>query len=213
MNVRSYEARDRAAVREICCDTADRGEPVENFFSDRELIADVVTRYYTDVDSRATWVAEQDGQVVGYLTGCLDNDRHRRVTMGRILPVAVVRAIARGTLWEGQTARILAAGFRVWRSGQLCRPKQPDDFGGHVHVNVRRQYRGRDVGRQLMERFFEQARRAGVAGIVANVREDNTGGRKFFERMGFTPLGRYPILSMTGVSHAVGYAVVYGKKL
>src|SRR3989442_159990 len=52
MQVRLYEPRDRAAVREICCDTADSGEPVETFFPDREGFADVLTRYYTDLNLR-----------------------------------------------------------------------------------------------------------------------------------------------------------------
>jgi hypothetical protein len=39
--IRPYRAGDREAVREIACDTALAGEPVELFFSDREVFADL----------------------------------------------------------------------------------------------------------------------------------------------------------------------------
>ena len=46
--VRPFEPRDRQAVRVICCDSADRGKPIEDLFPDRDLAADVLTAYYTD---------------------------------------------------------------------------------------------------------------------------------------------------------------------
>ena len=100
--IRPYEPRDRAAVREICCDTADGGEPSERFFPDREVLADLVTRYYTDFAPQTSWVAEQDGQVMGYLTGCLDTRRSLRTTLWRIVPAAFLKAIGRGLFWHPQ---------------------------------------------------------------------------------------------------------------
>ena len=35
--IRGFQAADREAVRAICCDTADRGRPIERFFSDRSF--------------------------------------------------------------------------------------------------------------------------------------------------------------------------------
>ena len=98
--VRRYEPRDRAAVREICCDTADAGAPVERFFPDREVFADVLSRYYTDFAPATTWVAEQDGRVVGYLTGCLDTRRFLQTTAIRIVPAALLKALLHGSLWH-----------------------------------------------------------------------------------------------------------------
>ena len=68
VNIRLYESRDRAAVRRICCETADNGGPVEGFFRDRELVADLVTRYYTDFEPESCWVAE----VAGAMSACSD---------------------------------------------------------------------------------------------------------------------------------------------
>lgn len=96
--IRPYAAGDREAVRRICCDTADAGHPVESFFSDRELIADLLMNYYTDYEPESVWVAEQAagpvitggpaiadepaiaGEMVGSLTGCCDTCRPGTLT-------------------------------------------------------------------------------------------------------------------------------------
>ena len=87
--VRRYEPRDRAAVRTIFCETADAGEPMESFFSDREILADLLTRYYTDFIPETTWVAEQGGEVGGYLMGCLDTQEFIRAMIWQIVPRAL----------------------------------------------------------------------------------------------------------------------------
>ena len=63
--IRSYEARDRETVREISCDTAERGNPVETYFKDREVTADFLTSYYTEYEPISAWVAEYQGRIVG----------------------------------------------------------------------------------------------------------------------------------------------------
>lgn len=90
--IRPYRASDRAAIRQICNETADRGEPIEGLFGDRELVADLVTKYYTDAESQTSWMAEMEGQVVGYLTGALDTRVYHRALRWRIVPAALPRA-------------------------------------------------------------------------------------------------------------------------
>ena len=181
--VRRYEPRDRAVVREICCDTADHGEPVEHFFSDREVFADVLTRYYTDFAPTTTWVAEQDGRVVGYLTGCFATQQFLRTMATRIVPAALVKAVVRGSLWH----RFVRLNLRLPTSQ---RRQLLANYPAHFHLNLRAGHRGHGTGRQLLEKFLEQARQAGVAGIHAGVSEENAAGRRFFERAGFVAVGR-----------------------
>lgn len=199
IHVRHYEPRDRAAIREICCDTADAGRPVENFFHDREFIADVVTRYYTDFEPANCWVAEAGGIVVGYLTGSVRDGRAARVTAWRIVPVAALRAILCGALVRRSTWRMLRSLWQTWRRRGVAPPVAP----AHVHINVRAEWRGRQVGRQLWEKFA-----ARVTGrVTASVRADNAGGRRFFESLGFVAVGRQPLV----LPHVVTETIVYEK--
>ena len=76
INIRPYQTGDRAALRTLCCDVADRGLPIEHFFSDREVAADLLTKYYTDYEPESTFVAICNGRLVGYINGCTDNRRY-----------------------------------------------------------------------------------------------------------------------------------------
>lgn len=69
VTIRNYEPRDRDAVRWLCCQTGFLGKPIDPVFEDRELFADYLTSFYTDVEPESCFVLEQDGQVKGYLLG------------------------------------------------------------------------------------------------------------------------------------------------
>lgn len=192
IQIRRYDPRDRAAVRAIACDTAD----VE--FPDREILADLLTRYYTDIAPEATWVAEADGTLAGYLSGCLDTRRYLRVMGMRIVPAALLRAIGRGSF------------RRLWAlmppKADFHRARILTDYPAHLHINLRADCRGQGGGGQLMQQFLQQAKQAGVVGIHAGVSEQNMAARRFFERFGFVPLGCEP---RPGGS----FTILYGKKI
>lgn len=211
--VRPYERRDRETVRRLCCDTANRGQPIEPLYNDRELFADLVTRYYTDYEPGATWIAEWNGQVVGYLTGCADSRRHRRVVLWRVAPSAVLHAIPRGVLCSRQSWRWASAALQAWWRGG-CRWKSPGSrYPAHLHINVRDGFRGRRIGKRLVERFLDQIRTMRLSGIYAGIRSDNVRSREFFERFGFMELYRYPIVIPDDSSQQAHETIVYGKQL
>jgi len=106
--IRSYESQDREMIRQIACDTADMGEPVENFFGDREVVGDLLTRYYTDYESESLWVAEYEGKVIGYLTGCLDTHRYFRIMGFCLLPQIIIKSILRGVFLRQDTWRLFS---------------------------------------------------------------------------------------------------------
>ena len=211
--VRRFEPHDRAAVREICCDTADSGNPVERFFPDREVFADLLTSYYTDIEPASTWIADQKGVVVGYLTGCLNTRHFLRAMAWRIAPRAFVKALERGAVWHPLTLRLLWANLGNWLRGGFNRDAILHEYPAHLHVNLRRGFRGQRVGQQLMERFFEQVRQAHLPGIHAGVSAENDAGRRFFEGFGFVELGRESRFRFPDAPDQETFTIVYGKKL
>jgi len=211
--VRPYRPADRDFVRQISCDTAERGEPVEQFFNNRQLVADLLTRYYTDFSPHTLWVAEAEGQVVGYLTGALNTRDYRRVMFWEIVPRTVIRAVFRGLLWNPQVWRLCASGLSTFWVGGFRRKIPLNVYPAHLHVNLKEGYRGQNLGRALMEKFIDQAAKAGVPGVHAVVRGDNSASLSFFERMGFAPLSRQPVIFLEGESYKKHYTVVFGRKL
>ena len=213
VRIRGYARRDREAVRRLCCDTALRGEPADPLFSDREVVADLLTRYYTDYEPEATWVAEREGFVVGYLTGCLDRRRYQWLQPVCVVSQASFQAIAGGALCRRETWRLLRAVMRTWRLGGGGSPRIPEDYSAHLHVNLERRVRGQGIGERLVTRFLEQAAAVGARGVYATIRGDNPPARRLFERLGFVPVARSLITLPAGEALEPHETIVYGKRL
>ncbi len=213
MVIRPYQSPDRAAVRLIAYETADRGKPVAGAYFDRELLADLVTRYYTDCEPQASWVAETGGDVVGYLTGCVDTHRWRRFMTWRIVPAALMRAAGRGGAGCAHVWRLSWAIAQTCARGGWRRPISLSAYPAHLHINVVEESRGQHVGRQLMDAFLAHALQAGVPGVHASVRADNQHGREFFERMGFKVIARRPVVLLNGTGHQRTDVLMYGRQV
>ena len=213
LHIRPYEPRDRAAVRQICADTADAGQPVERFFPDREVIADLLTNYYTEFEPQSAFVADNGSGVVGYLTGCLNTKRFVRVETWRIAPVVFLKALVRGTLWHPQTLRLFRANIGMWlttgyRAGPILH-----EYPAHLHINLQDGFRGQHVGRRLVEAFFERARGAGVRGVHAGVSANNPRACHFFEELGFIEIHREPRFRRPDGSGTILYTIIYARSL
>lgn len=211
--IRLYELRDRNSVRQISCDTADRGSPVESFFSDRKIVADLLTRYYTDYEPQALWVAECNGQVVGYLTGCLDSCRYSRIMMWSIIPRTILKAVFRGILFREEIWRLILAGVLTWKEGGFPRYIPIQKYPAHLHVNLLKDFRGQHIGEFLIERFMEQVKMKGIKGVHLGVREDNVSACRFFERLGFSSIIRYPAVFPYGRIFQTHYTLIYARRL
>jgi ribosomal protein S18 acetylase RimI-like enzyme len=207
--IRKYRPQDREAVREISWNTADQGRTVDLYFHDHEAVADFLTRYYTDWEPQSLWVAECDGVVVGYLTGCLDTRRCDRVIERKVVPAAVFGAVRRGALWRAETYRLLLAFIKTALAGG--RPKVDlETYPAHLHINLRQGFRGRGLGRQLTEHFRRQVREQGMRGIHLVAWGENEAGRRFFEALGFRLLREQPLILPEGRGYKRTSTVVYG---
>lgn len=211
--IRPYQLLDRPAIRQICADTADRGKPVENFFSDREVFADLMTCYYTDFEPQSVWVAEIDGRVIGYLSGCRDSRRYLRLMAGLIAPRALLRAIFRGVFLRKKTYRFIQAMLKSCMLGGLKRELSFNKYPAHLHIDIKEAFRGQNIGSRLMEKFFTQAKSSGANGVYLTVRQDNTAAGKFFEKMGFSIVNRYPMMMPEAGNFKLNYSVLYVKDL
>ena len=212
--IRLYRFSDRPFIREICSDTADLGKPVENFFYDREVFADLMTGYYTDFEPASLWVADYRTQVVGYLSGCLDSRRYMRIMWARIIPKVFMCAIYRGAFWHTDTWRILISMLKSYSLGGFNRKRIFDVYPAHLHINLQENFRHQGLGITLVEHFLHQATQACLAGVQVSVCEDNKPAANFFTRLDFSVLGRYPMVrSQKMKGFRASYTVVYGRRL
>jgi GNAT superfamily N-acetyltransferase len=212
VQIRPYAPQDRAALRQICSDTADSGQPIERIFPDREVFADLLTNYYTQYEPQSAFIADNNGEVVGYLTGCVNTKRFLRVMIWRIIPLIAVKALFRGALWHPQTVRLVRNNIGLWLNGGHRTGPALDGYPAHLHVNLKDGFRGKHVGQQLVEVFCKHARAAGAPGVHAGVSAENERACRFFQGMGFAELHREPRLRKPDGS-GILYTIIFVKQL
>ena len=158
--IRRYKPEDRAAIRQICCDTGFLGNPIETIFSDREVFADLFTNAYLDYGANWAWVADDDGRVVGYLLGAVSASfNYTLMYSGFQTTMKMITRAAKGCYAGHPRSRhfirwLLTNGYRE-------QPKHPDK-AAHLHLNVEKSHRGHGLGLRLWRAFEKQLEGAGI---------------------------------------------------
>jgi GNAT superfamily N-acetyltransferase len=182
-------AADWAAIRSLCCRTGNAGEPIDR--ARWPLFEELWIGPYQRVVPEWSYVAEVDGRVVGYLTGCPDTAALRRGRRFRITLPLLVAIACRRYAWTADARRMIALAFRLRRGteSQLAArlpPDLPRTHPAHLHMNVEAEFRSRGIGAALIERYVRDLTAAGVPGVHLFC---GPGPRAFYQRNGFTEVG------------------------
>ncbi len=213
VEIRPYQPQDREALRQICCDVADRGEPIELLFSDRVMAADLLTAYYTDYEPQSSLVAQVDGQVVGYINGCLDNRRWGLVMFFLLIPRLLVKGFKRGVFFRREFWCLCQAAVLNWRRLFYWRKHEFHSHQGHMHIGIAKAFRHQHIGELLVGEFCSYAKLRGVGQLAASLHEGNVTACRFFEGLGFNINERFPMIGIRlGVLEPY-QALVYVKSL
>ena len=184
------QTEDWKAIYDLCCRTGDNGQPIARerwgFFG-RLWVSP-----YEKILPDWTYVAEAEGVIVGYLTGCPDSRGFARSKSRHfVLPFLV--DIFRGRYQGSRDAhRFVRQIFGIEKrpegafSPEFHRMIQRS-YPAHLHINVESTWRGLGVGRRMVERFVADLRGAGVAGAHLYCGSDPL---RFYLRLGFKELGR-----------------------
>lgn len=160
VQIRGYTSGDREGIRKLCCETGYLGKPVDTFFQDRELFADLFTKAYLDHQSEWGLVAEANGRVVGYLLGSVaSNFDLLQIRSGFQTTAKMVLRMAAGKYSGHPRSRrfirwLLLSGF--WEQ-----PKHPRN-AAHLHFDLDENYRARGIARRLWKEYETRLKTAGV---------------------------------------------------
>jgi ribosomal protein S18 acetylase RimI-like enzyme len=191
LSVRPYQATDRAAVQRIAADTAFFGAPVEAFLNDRRLFGDAFYAYYTDVEPEHAWVACADGEVAGFLMGCVDTAQRQRRWIGQILPRVVWRALCGRYVVGKHTWRYAVAFLGALLRGELPHANWAV-YPAHLHINVDARWRRIGLGQRLIEAYLRQLCMLQVSGVHLETTNLNEAACRLYTRMGFRLLDARP---------------------
>lgn len=186
--VRLYKPTDRAAVERICIQSGLKGR-LENYFCDKELFANLWLSPFLDGEPESCWVAEKDGEIVGYLVASIKKGFRRKAFLA-VLPhiFHLIRNCLNGKYQHHRPSAEFSKWllFRCWREVPPC-PKDSSNF----HFNVTGDSRGATrIGDELMNVYFAALRDLGKETFYVHI-FGMPGKRdlQFYRRIAFKVLG------------------------
>lgn len=186
ITIRPYQQEDRAAVRAIAWDTAYFGEPADAFFTDREILADILTAYFTDYEPESCFVAETENKVVGYLTGTKNAQNVLRGFALKIFPRLLLKSIWTRTLFNPKNLRFIYHFLRSILIGEYKTPNFFAQYPAELHINIKKEYRSLGIGAQLMDTFITYLKQENISGVQLSTMSEKAS--RFFQQQGFVIL-------------------------
>lgn len=177
--VRAAGASDREAVADVSFATGYFGRPAGRFFPDRALFEDLWVRPYFEGSGCCVFVAEVDGEVVGYILGSCDTRAYQRhmVTLSTRLAVR---------WWKGRYSALGKSLRYLLRAARYPGPTAPlEKYPAHLHINLLAEARGHGLGRALMEAFLACLRAREVPGVQLSTTIENEAALGLYRAFGF----------------------------
>lgn len=185
--MRPFTNGDAAGVRSIYADTAFFGAPVERYFDDRDLFADLGVTAYLRSFPDYVYVATAGAVVAGYVLGSPSGDAGVRRENMRLLP-GIAAGIVSGRYRIGRkTIAYVARLTRAALRGELLEINDPS-YPANLHINVDRDYRGHGLGTALMHSYLERLRQEGVEGVHLVTTDENQAALHLYHKLGFRQL-------------------------
>jgi ribosomal protein S18 acetylase RimI-like enzyme len=191
VTVRPYEPFDLPGMYRVCLATGDSGRDARNLYRNPDLLAHIYAGPYPIADPGLSFVAADDGGVLGYIVATAD-------TPG-------FETWLEDNWWPGLRERYpreLAAdpgdGTEDWlRVAHLhdTRPA-PDElyerYPAHLHIDILPRGQGAGLGRRLFRTLMEALRSREAPGLHLGVGSGNPGALAFYKAVGMTEARRTP---------------------
>lgn len=189
LEIRPYEPRDREGVRSLCCDTGFLGQPIDPVFEDRELFADYLTEYYTDIEPESSFVVIHEGRVKGYLLGSRRPKRQQVHGFFQNLRL-FAKGMKRYAGYRRESRDFIGWILRnSWREVPAAPRKT-----AHFHFNLLPEVQSVAGTRALLGAYFDYLRSKGEKSVYGQVVTfEGRRGARLFERYGFQVLEKREI--------------------
>lgn len=192
VTVRTYTSGDHPALVSLF-ERAGADSPTGELWGHAASERAVYLEPYVEHCPESLYLAERDGRLVGYLTGCPDPTAMpgedeligRALSSPRVLlRPGTARFIGR-SLGDVLSARIRREPTAF---GELSDPRWP----AHLHVNVLPEARGTGAAAALMDAWLAHLAALGVQGCYLQTLVENPRAVRSFAKAGFVPRGPTP---------------------
>lgn len=208
--IRKFRPEDRSEVRRISCQTAFLGMPIKDFIDDEEIIADALTRYYTDYEPESCFVAVAGDRIAGYLTGSKNLNAAKKIN-NKIVGDLFLKIFNKGLFVRVNTWRFVSRVVLSFFRGEFNAPNFSNAYPAVLHINIDRDFRGQGIGSKLIARYMLYLEENAVTGVHFGTISEKA--KIFFLKNGFHVLLERDRSYLSAYS---GYPVkyyIFGKRI
>ena len=209
--IRPFRLEDRDSVRAIAYNTAFLGESPEAFFEGKDLIEDLLTGIYLDYEPQTCFVAENCGQVIGYLLGAKDISGLEKASGFKVIRKIFFKLVARGLILRKKNLIFLFNCLGSYFKGEFLLPDFSKEYPATLHVNIKTDFRNQGIGSLLVDGYLGLLSKEKITGVHFATLSDKAA--RFYEKLGFTLLFKNKRSYLRHILHRDLTCYVYGKRL
>ncbi|MBI4706602.1 MAG: GNAT family N-acetyltransferase [Candidatus Omnitrophica bacterium] len=209
--IRHYQKPDRDSVRKISWDTAFMGEPAGIFFEGQDVLADFLTRYFTDYEPESCFVAESGGKVVGYLIGAKDTRVLAKKFLFGIFPALLIYAFLKGVFFKKKNHIFFLNLLKSIFNGEFKMPDFSKDYPATLHINLAAGFRHSGIGSKLIQAYFDYLQAHNVKAVQLATMSEHSA--EFFVKQGLCQLFAGKRTYFRYLTKKDTPVFIYGKKI
>jgi GNAT superfamily N-acetyltransferase len=211
VNIRKFQFKDRAAVRQIVHDTALMGESAALFFQGQEVISDVFSLYFTDNEPGSCFVAEVNGQIVGYLIGAKNKIAAETILNRQIILPLFIKALKSGVFLKIRNLIFIFSCLKDLLINGIKTPNFSRAYPATFHINIKNGFRGQDIGAGLIQAYLDFLKIEGVSAVHLATMSERAAN--FFLSQGFVQLYKGKRSYFRHILHRDVALYIFGKRL
>lgn len=182
--IRPMQPADMEAVGQVAYATGYFGASAARYFPAPRLFALLWVGAYFRGAGFGCFVAELDGQVVGYILGAPTPELYSR---------GLWRAIAQIPGALPPPARLPRAVYYLLRMWHFAAPHIDEArYPAHLHINLLPAARGHRLGERLLRAHLQTLAGAGVPGVHLSTTSENVAALGLYRKLGFSVLAAQP---------------------
>ena len=110
----------------------------------------------------------------------------KRIFIKKILPGLISKIFIRGIVFKKNAIKLVIHVFASFFKGEFKSPDFSPQYPATLHINIARNYRGKSVGKSLIERFEKLLQEKKVNGVHFGTISEKAS--LFFNKLGFNVL-------------------------
>jgi len=182
--IRQYNKDDCSSIRDIAWDTAFIGKSADIFFDGKDILTDLLTKYFTDYEPESCFVAlNSRSEIVGYLLGAKSTVSLARVFSFKIFPRLLISAIIKGTFLKKKNLLFIFHCLNSFLRQEFKMPDFTKEYPATLHINLKENWRDLKVGSNLIAVYLDYLVKAKIPGISLATLSNRAAD--FFSRQGF----------------------------